>query len=247
LEIFDVFDNDTYTEPGAISDGGYVDSTYQVDETSFSSELSFGTLNKSGYGSDETSDSPGLLPDENTGMQNVVVWQLGTIGPLQSGVVTYTLKVKQVYSSRVATSIALAKTDQTDPVATSLNESIVVNYPPVARVIESIFIKGAGKNVQLDGRISYDPNGDALYYEWGVVSLPAGSNADFDDDQSSTPVFYADKLGTYEFFLRVTDQYGQISQPAYVSVYVYEPIPLSVQIDNSLAVEISFTAVLGVK
>ncbi|MEW6536691.1 MAG: fibronectin type III domain-containing protein, partial [Candidatus Auribacterota bacterium] len=226
LEIFDVFDNDTYTAPAEISNGGYVDTTYQEGETSFNPELAF--------------DSDG----DNEG-ENVIVWQLGNIGPHESGTVTYTLRVQAIDSPRITSSIAIAKTDQTDPVATSLDESIVVNYAPVARTAGSMFIRGAGVDVQLDGRTSYDSNGDTIYYQWGVVSIPAGSTAELDDDQSATPLFYADKVGTYAFILTVIDEYGQTSQPAFLSVYVYEPINLSLRVDSSLAVEITFDAVIG--
>ncbi|MFT7520419.1 MAG: hypothetical protein ACI9MC_002565 [Kiritimatiellia bacterium] len=63
--------------------------------------------------------------------------------------------------------------------------------------------------VLLNGSRSYDPEGQDLEYDWGVVSVPAGSAADvtgFSDTASARPTFATDDTyGAYTFELRVHD------------------------------------------
>jgi len=65
------------------------------------------------------------------------------------------------------------------------------------------------KYIYLDGTESYDPDGtDIESYTWDVTSVPSGSastSGDFDDNESATPIFFADFPGTYTFSLTVTD------------------------------------------
>ncbi len=62
-----------------------------------------------------------------------------------------------------------------------------------------------GSRVTLDGRGSFDPDGDPLIYNWQIVSLPAGSVASLDNSLSPTPGFTADVDGQYVFTLTVND------------------------------------------
>lgn len=62
--------------------------------------------------------------------------------------------------------------------------------------------------VKLNGTRSYDPEGESLTYEWGLVSAPDGSRAtddNFNDRLSARPLFSADEVGDYTFELRVSD------------------------------------------
>lgn len=58
--------------------------------------------------------------------------------------------------------------------------------------------------VQLDGRDSVDPDGDALQFEW-LLTVPPGSTATLDDPTSATPTFLADVRGYYSIELQVND------------------------------------------
>lgn len=62
-----------------------------------------------------------------------------------------------------------------------------------------------GSTVFLDGRGSFDPDGDRLTYKWRMFSLPQGSTASLDDPSSPTPTFIADKDGQYIIGLTVND------------------------------------------
>ena len=62
-----------------------------------------------------------------------------------------------------------------------------------------------GSQVFLDGRGSFDPDGDPLTYRWQLISLPAGSTAFLDNPSSPTPTFVADKDGQYVIVLTVND------------------------------------------
>lgn len=62
-----------------------------------------------------------------------------------------------------------------------------------------------GSQVFLDGRGSFDPDGDPLTYRWQMISLPAESTAFLDNPASPTPSFLADKNGQYIIVLTVND------------------------------------------
>lgn len=62
-----------------------------------------------------------------------------------------------------------------------------------------------GNTVFLDGRGSFDPDGDPLTYQWQILSSPAGSTAFLNDPSSATPTFLADVAGQYIILLTVND------------------------------------------
>ncbi len=62
-----------------------------------------------------------------------------------------------------------------------------------------------GSTVYLDGRGSFDPDGDPLTYQWQIFSSPAGSTASLNDPSSATPTFVADVVGQYIILLTVND------------------------------------------
>jgi len=65
--------------------------------------------------------------------------------------------------------------------------------------------------VALDGRESFDPDGDVLTYSW-TLEAPAESAAALDDASSPTPTFTADIAGAYAAILVVSD--GALESPA---------------------------------
>ena len=66
----------------------------------------------------------------------------------------------------------------------------------------------ADNPLQLNGWASYDPNGDALTYQWSVISVPPGSSASdssFTDATAPDPYFSWDVEGEYVIQLQVND------------------------------------------
>jgi hypothetical protein len=62
-----------------------------------------------------------------------------------------------------------------------------------------------GMTVTLDGSGSFDPDGDALTYQWSIVQHPFGSTAEPADAQAATTTFLLDTFGTYRLQLQVSD------------------------------------------
>jgi parallel beta-helix repeat protein len=75
-----------------------------------------------------------------------------------------------------------------------------------------------GDRVTLDGKASFDPNGDAISYTWQFTSLPAGSKATVSQVDEAAPSFKADVAGRYEIQLVVKDRWGKMSDPHSVQV-----------------------------
>jgi chitinase len=95
------------------------------------------------------------------------------------------------------------------------------NKAPVARAGSSQSVLLADGLVKLDGSASTDANGDALTYQWSLLSKPGGSLASLIEPSSVKPSFLPDKLGAYVFSLVVAD--GKLSSDAsLVTVLVSE-------------------------
>lgn len=65
-----------------------------------------------------------------------------------------------------------------------------------------------GDLVTLDGRASFDPDGNLITYHWAIGSAPAGSNAAMGNPDSVMPTFVPDLPGDY--FARLTVNDGQL-------------------------------------
>ena len=79
------------------------------------------------------------------------------------------------------------------------------NQAPVADAGDNQSVD-VGAEVELDGRGSYDPDGDALYYQW---TQTGGTDVELDGANTSTTTFNANAAGEFYFQLVVTD--GQLS------------------------------------
>jgi hypothetical protein len=67
-----------------------------------------------------------------------------------------------------------------------------VNHPPVANAGKDQQVK-VGDLVTLDGRNSYDPDGDLITYRWTITETPLGSVAALSNPTSVVPTFVPDK------------------------------------------------------
>ncbi|MGZ4862172.1 MAG: PKD domain-containing protein, partial [Halobacteriota archaeon] len=81
------------------------------------------------------------------------------------------------------------------------------NQPPVADAgqPQSVHI---GTLATLDGSKSNDADGTVQKYAWTIASAPDGSTAALSDPIAVKPTFTPDKVGTYTFSLKVTDDKG---------------------------------------
>jgi hypothetical protein len=97
--------------------------------------------------------------------------------------------------------------------------------------------------IQLNGSRSWDPEGEPLTYEWGVVSVPAGSSAgleNFDDRMAERPRFTTDVPGRYVFDLRVHDgdQWSPWDEVTYNTTALVENVPPTADAGENIEIEV---------
>jgi len=93
-----------------------------------------------------------------------------------------------------------------------------INVAPVASAGTDQSITVIGTTVQLDGTQSYDPDGDAITYQWAFTIKPAGSNASLANGDTVSPTFVADVKGEYVAQLIVIDASLTQSVPDTITV-----------------------------
>jgi len=83
-----------------------------------------------------------------------------------------------------------------------------VNSAPIADAGLDQAVIEIGTTVQLDGSLSWDPDGDPLAFEWSFASKPAGSETSLSATDVCNPSFVADKNGEYVIELLVSDPWA---------------------------------------
>lgn len=114
------------------------------------------------------------------------------------------------------------------PDAPELAPFRVSNSAPVARIggqYETLLAR-LGETIYLNGSPSYDPDGDALTYEWTFTNIPQGSGTTLSDSAAPKPEFVPDMVGDYTVQLIVSD-HELYSEPAYLTVTAIEHLPVS--------------------
>lgn len=117
------------------------------------------------------------------------------------------------------TTVAVTNRGKQASLEMDVNVNEEPNQPPVADAGMNQSVK-AGSRVKLSGLKSRDSEGDALYYSWSQVR---GSKVPLLDANNSEASFLAPPVSeprTYRFKLRVTDNKGADSLPAFVDVTV---------------------------
>jgi len=95
------------------------------------------------------------------------------------------------------------------------------NAAPVADAGRSQAVV-TGEPVTLDASASFDGDGDALTYQWSVISRPIGDATDlFYGQHEQKPVFIANTPGTYVFSLVVNDGKTNSANAATVTAVTY--------------------------
>ncbi len=106
--------------------------------------------------------------------------------------------------------------------AVDVQVQAAVNLAPVAIAVEGVSrLTQVKSSVQrpltIDGRASFDPDGDAITFAWALAARPATSSATLfalgDDQVRLVP----DVVGSYDVVLRVTDVFGAFAE-AHVAV-----------------------------
>ena len=101
-----------------------------------------------------------------------------------------------------------------------------INSTPVASISAPSTVKW-GSTVTLDGTASSDRDGDALGFDWSLLSRPNGSDASLTDADATSSKFTADKPGVYLTQLVVND--GQAnSEPASATITATNNAPIAV-------------------
>lgn len=98
------------------------------------------------------------------------------------------------------------------------------NQVPTAVIFAGNTTIKVNESLLLDGQQSGDADGDAISYQWALISQPNGSNASLSEDSANTTSFRAATTGNYQIKLTVSD--GSLTDVAFVSLIVNpEPVP----------------------
>lgn len=128
----------------------------------------------------------------------------------------------------------------------STADSVLVstyNTPPVADAGPDQAVIVLNATVQLDGTASYDLEGDPITFAWTMTQKPYGSTAALSNPASSKPTFVADKHGSYEIQLVVSDPWNQ-SAPDTVAVS-FENIKPVADAGTGQSIEVGETVTLN--
>ena len=108
------------------------------------------------------------------------------------------------------------------------------NNPPEAVIItdESPIV---GQEIKLDARESWDVDGDSIAYQWKLLAKPVGSHVKIRRKNKAIISFEADRAGTYEIQLIVTDRLGLASKPVIQEISVSDNHPPEAYIDESIS------------
>ncbi|MFY9397803.1 MAG: PKD domain-containing protein [Desulfomonilia bacterium] len=120
--------------------------------------------------------------------------------PTTSGVLTFAVRVSD------------GRAESEDRVSVTVDD---INQVPIAYAGDDLSVR-TGEKVVLDGRASYDPDGDAISYIWSQVS---GTRVSLSGANTATPSFTPAQAGTYVFELKVYDG-ADTSTPDTVTVTV---------------------------
>lgn len=151
---------------------------------------------------------------------------------------TFLLKKQGNYELQLVVKDCLGIASVPDTVVISTQDTT-----PVAHAGSDQAIHEVGTRVKLNGSQSYDPDGNALAYQWTFISRPAESVASLDGVYTARSTFMADVPGDYIVQLTVTDGQTQ-SLPDMVTVSFENVMPVA-NAGTSMAVKVGETAMLA--
>jgi len=94
-----------------------------------------------------------------------------------------------------------------------------VNASPIADAGPDQEVILIGTTVHLDGAAS-DPDGDVLTLAWSFESFPQGSQAQLSNLGVTNPTFVADRNGSYELSLSVSDPWGGMATDTMTVIFI---------------------------
>ncbi|MCP4345146.1 MAG: hypothetical protein GY795_06420 [Desulfobacterales bacterium] len=90
-----------------------------------------------------------------------------------------------------------------------------------------------GSRVTLEGQAFPNPDGN-WKYNWIMITRPADSTATIAENNTLSPSFTPDKIGTYRISFTAEDSDGRISTPDTVNVLVYKTETIDVNKDSAV-------------
>jgi hypothetical protein len=151
---------------------------------------------------------------------------------------TFSMKRQGRYEIQLVVKDALGAASEPDTVIISTQDTA-----PVADAGSDQSIRDAGTRITLNGSQSYDPDGDALAYQWAFASKPAKSAASLEGAHTAGPSFVADVQGDYRIHLTVIDgQSHRVSDTVAVSFGNVRPVANA---GKSRAVKVEDTVTLS--
>lgn len=153
-----------------------------------------------GLDGSESSDVDGDLLSYSWSLSTVPIGSTAILSDNIAVMPTFVADQPGIYISQLIVNDG-TQDSEPDTVTITVN---TINSPPIADAgnNQSVVV---GDNVVLDGTNSYDPDGDALSFQWSFVSIPPGSMATLFDPAISTPSFAVDVAGSYILQLIVND------------------------------------------
>ncbi|MEQ1569651.1 MAG: PKD domain-containing protein [Myxococcota bacterium] len=100
------------------------------------------------------------------------------------------------------------------------------NQAPIADA-GADFDAALADEVELNGANSYDPDGDALEFDWEILDKPVDSGASLLNDGRSNPSFFADRPGTYLVEVAVNDGLSVSTDQVVVTVLASNDGPVA--------------------
>ncbi len=185
----------------------------------------------------------GLLSSDADGDALTYLWSVvnsptgssAFIGETSLGTAFFSADIEGDYSIQLAVSDQYS-TDTTIQIVSVGSGTEVENEPPVAVITGPTTVQ-PGVEVQLDGLLSSDADGDPLAYEWSVASSPANSSSEIVASGPGVVFFKGDAAGQYDIQLVVSDQYSSDTTSISVTVLGDEsPPPTAVISDTAPAI-----------
>ena len=157
-------------------------------------------------------------------------WTITSKPPASTASLVSTTSVTTVFTADISGTYVLSLvvnngSSSSNPDSVSITTSAAGNWDLNANAgADQYILSGPTATVSLDGSGSWAEWWQAPFtYTWSFTSMPDGSNAQIFDPASATPSFIADREGTYELSLWISNAAGN-SRPDTVIVLAGRPV-----------------------